>query len=341
MTASCNLENRVLLWLNILTAAAGYGDVSNGDYPNWAERDVHIWTNTVRVDPEEFFGIGSDWDPACDFSEFQASEKNPMAPLYHDFNLNDAGRFHSIDMWENNWFDHASSDGTSFGERMARFYPESGYIGENIAAGYPNAMSVVLDGWMCSAGHRANIMNADYNELGVGVVSTYYTQDFAAGVVETDSPVAMGNHSPELPTGPVEFMADYQGGEPDVLNVVLDGEPSPLLLTFGAADQGIYSATISVTAGTDCHEYYFSWEEGDASGTFPEDGSYLFGMGCTEDSMWIDSQLTPGASDEPEGFGAEDDKIIGCSCSVSKSSKRGHLGIFGLVGVLLFLRRRS
>ena len=93
-------------------------------------------------------------------------------------------------------------------------------VGENIAAGYGSSMSAVVHGWMCSAGHRANIMNADYNELGTGVVAAYYTQDFGAGVVDTMSRIAMGNHSPETPSGVVDFTVDYQGDDGDVVEVV-------------------------------------------------------------------------------------------------------------------------
>jgi uncharacterized protein YkwD len=51
--------------------------------------------------------------------------------------------------------------------------------GENIAWGYRTADSV-MDGWMNSAGHRANILNCSYREIGVGVDSggTNWTQDF-------------------------------------------------------------------------------------------------------------------------------------------------------------------
>jgi uncharacterized protein YkwD len=40
--------------------------------------------------------------------------------------------------------------------------------GENVAMGYPSGRSVVNDGWMHSAGHRANILNPSYRLLGVG-----------------------------------------------------------------------------------------------------------------------------------------------------------------------------
>lgn len=58
-------------------------------------------------------------------------------------------------------------------------------IGENIARGYPTPQAVV-DGWMASPGHRANILNPDYTEIGVGEASgsgpmgTYWAQEFGA-----------------------------------------------------------------------------------------------------------------------------------------------------------------
>ena len=57
-------------------------------------------------------------------------------------------------------------------------------VGENIAAGYPSPEAVV-SGWMASPGHRANILNPDYRELGVGLSSggkygAYWTEEFGA-----------------------------------------------------------------------------------------------------------------------------------------------------------------
>jgi uncharacterized protein YkwD len=58
--------------------------------------------------------------------------------------------------------------------------------GENIAAGYSTPEAVVA-GWMASSGHRANILNSGYHDLGVGFVQkagsrygTYWVQDFGA-----------------------------------------------------------------------------------------------------------------------------------------------------------------
>jgi MYXO-CTERM domain-containing protein len=345
----------MLLGLLSLSAFAGYGDVTMDGYPSWGERDVHIWTNTVRVDPHAFFGEGATVARECDIDDFVGDEDTPKAPLHYEFDLNESGRFHSQDMYDNDFFDHTSYDGTSFAERVARFYMESGFVGENIALGYPSAESVVLDGWMCSAGHRANIMNGDYNELGVGVVTLYYTQNFGAGLVDTASPIAMGNHLPQIPIGEVEFMVDFQGFEPDTLDVIINGSPLPVVLTYGVAHQGIYTAARTGLEELDCYEYYFRWTHDDERGTFPEEGSYMYGTECTSELMWRESQITPEDERPPPEFEndanilqdqAQDDlddsdvDVVGCACSVYGPQNIRGGGMFALLGVLIGWRRR-
>jgi MYXO-CTERM domain-containing protein len=321
-----------ILLASAAALATGYGSVDEDGYPSWAERDLHLWTNAVRVDPEAFdadFGQGG-----CSFDDFSASEQTAHAPLYYDRNLNLAGRYHSDDMYSNGWFDHDSSDGTSFSARMANFYPDSGYVGENIAYGYPDTYIVVMQGWMCSSGHRANIMG-DYNELGVGVVSTYYTQDFGAGTVDVDAPVAMGTHQPAEPTDTASFYADWQDDEaPARLAVVLDGDDADLALVWGEEAQGVYGVDLDAPGG-DCHEYYFAWERADGtSGTFPEVGSYLYGSGCDEPRMWIDSQGGGGSDGDP-GF---DIRLVGCSAAGGAAP--GWQWLLAAAGVALVGRRR-
>ena len=83
-------------------------------------------------------------------------------------------------MAANDYFDHTSQDGRGPTERAAEQGYEGG-VGENIAAGYPDAESV-MEGWMNSEGHRANILNCDYDVLGVGVAdrdgTLYWVQNF-------------------------------------------------------------------------------------------------------------------------------------------------------------------
>lgn len=99
-------------------------------------------------------------------------------PLTMDRRLNSAAAKHSDDMADNKYFSHTSQDGRSFTDRLrAAGYPEPG--GENIAQGARSAEQVVQM-WMDSPGHRANILNCEFKTIGMGVEKRgwYWTQNF-------------------------------------------------------------------------------------------------------------------------------------------------------------------
>lgn len=106
----------------------------------------------------------------------QERQKHGLSSLTPHSSLTMAAKRHSQDMAENNFFSHTGSDGSTPFTRMR----EAGYqfrtAGENIAAGYSSPQAV-FTGWMNSDGHRRNILNPNYCELGVGYVyeerSTY------------------------------------------------------------------------------------------------------------------------------------------------------------------------
>lgn len=95
--------------------------------------------------------------------------------------LTTAAQAHSADMAAHNYFAHDSQDGTSPFDRMK----EAGYnfraAAENIAYGQTSAASV-MDAWMNSPGHKANILNCTYTQIGIGYATRgstpYWTQDF-------------------------------------------------------------------------------------------------------------------------------------------------------------------
>lgn len=80
-----------------------------------------------------------------------------------------AARRHSADMAANNLFSHTGSDGSSPYTRIIEAGYRFRYAGENIAAGYATAQQVV-SAWMNSPGHRANILNAGFCEVGIGYI---------------------------------------------------------------------------------------------------------------------------------------------------------------------------
>ncbi|PJN28059.1 sigma-70 family RNA polymerase sigma factor [Kitasatospora sp. CB02891] len=95
--------------------------------------------------------------------------------------LTAAAQEQSDDMAERAFFDHTNPDGEGPEERIdAAGYQWSGW-GENIARGQKDA-AAVMAGWMNSPGHRANILNCAFTELGVGVHQgtggPWWTQDF-------------------------------------------------------------------------------------------------------------------------------------------------------------------
>lgn len=86
-------------------------------------------------------------------------------------------RGHSQDMLENNFFAHDSPARGTLVERFKRAGISYRAVGENLAYGYGDAPSA-HEGWMNSAGHRANILEEDWTHLGVGVAGQYFTQNF-------------------------------------------------------------------------------------------------------------------------------------------------------------------
>ena len=83
--------------------------------------------------------------------------------------LTQAARQHSADMACNQFFSHLSPTYGDVEQRMALQTYTFSAIGENIAAGYISPEDVV-QGWMNSTGHRANIMSAAFTQIGVGYV---------------------------------------------------------------------------------------------------------------------------------------------------------------------------
>ena len=107
-----------------------------------------------------------------------------IAPLSYDARLAAAARGHSEDMGLHDYFSHTSLDGRTVSDRITDAGYTWNFIGENIAAGQPTPEDVI-DSWMSSAGHRANILNPNFCDIGVGYAHVaagtyrhYWTQDF-------------------------------------------------------------------------------------------------------------------------------------------------------------------
>ncbi|MFB4419585.1 sigma-70 family RNA polymerase sigma factor [Streptomyces sp. QL37] len=111
--------------------------------------------------------------------------KEGCSPVSGNSLLAKAASDHSADMVARDYFSHTSPDGTDPGARItAAGYRWSTY-GENIAKGQPTA-AAVMDSWMNSSGHRANILNCAFKEIGIGREDSsggpVWTQNFGAAL---------------------------------------------------------------------------------------------------------------------------------------------------------------
>lgn len=108
-------------------------------------------------------------------------EKAGCAPLTENAKLTKAAQDHSQDMADHQNMSHTGSDGSSMTDRLARVGYKFRSAGENVAYGY-NTPESVMDGWMNSSGHRANILNCGFKEIGIGLAQPghYWTQDFGS-----------------------------------------------------------------------------------------------------------------------------------------------------------------
>ena len=134
-------EWRIVLARPLLTARLGDWQIEG--------QKVLDLINTARTQPRQ-----------CGTQAFAAA-----AALTWNATLATAAQSHSRDMANNNYLDHKDRNGGTPGDRaeLAGFIGQQ--IGENIAAGQDTPNKVV-EGWLASPGHCANLMNAQFRELG-------------------------------------------------------------------------------------------------------------------------------------------------------------------------------
>lgn len=112
----------------------------------------------------------------------QQRAKHGLQPLKVATNLSKMADVKAADMRDHNYFSHTSPTYGSPFDMMKQFGISYSYAGENIAAGQRTPQEV-MNAWMNSPGHRANILNSHYTYIGVGYVQggsygSYWVQEF-------------------------------------------------------------------------------------------------------------------------------------------------------------------
>jgi len=106
--------------------------------------DVVLWTNEERV-------------------------KNNLPPLTRNSQLDTAAIIKVHDMFAHQYFEHTSPNGKNAADLVSGAGYEYLWVGENLALGIFESEKALVDAWMGSPGHRANILNSHFEEIGVAV----------------------------------------------------------------------------------------------------------------------------------------------------------------------------
>ena len=93
--------------------------------------------------------------------------------------LDRSARQHSLEMGRQGYFAHDSADGSSFWQRIKRYYPQQGSsywsVGENLVWRSPNlGAAKAMSLWIASPPHRANLLSKQWRQVGVSAVGVVH-----------------------------------------------------------------------------------------------------------------------------------------------------------------------
>lgn len=153
----------------------------------------------------------------------QERAKKGLKPLKANSELNYVADKYAQEMAERGVLSHTGPDGSQAWDRAKEVGYEALTMAENIAAGQRTPEQVV-QGWMNSSGHRANILNPDYTEIGVGYHDKYWVQDFGSG---DTNPTSKIQNTPSLAVAPNLSLAPESDSQPVPVSVLSAAQPSP------------------------------------------------------------------------------------------------------------------
>lgn len=99
-----------------------------------------------------------------------------LGPLHLNVDLEEAARAHSVEMASRGYFAHHSANGGSFASRVRRWYAQREHwaAGENLGWATPEIASAhIVQLWLASPEHRANILDPSWHDVGCSVVHAH------------------------------------------------------------------------------------------------------------------------------------------------------------------------
>ena len=173
------------LTMALSTAGFSYASTTVG---STCTKNVSVWPDKIPKN----FGTANDSTSGSVVSGSMTSQvvtlvnkeraSNGLQSLASDRQLAKLAQMKAEDMAKNGYFSHISPTYGSAFDMMKKYGVSYKTAGENIAKGQKTAQSV-MNGWMNSSGHRANILKSDYTKIGVGCAkasdgTTYWVQIF-------------------------------------------------------------------------------------------------------------------------------------------------------------------
>jgi len=205
------------------------------------------------------------WSMLCHASDFDAellrltnAERSQygLSALTLNSQLGAAAQNHAVDMAQNNYFDHTGLNGSTPAIRATTAGYKYSYVGENIAAGYATPVETIAQ-WMNSEGHRANILNVNYTEIGFGYAYQkgsdyrhYWVQVFGK---------SSGSTTPVTPTTPTTSSDFWLTSKAAAIAKAKKENKYVLLVACGSQDNIYSNFFVSTTARSFVPQYFVPW----------------------------------------------------------------------------------
>jgi hypothetical protein len=150
-----------------------------------------------------------------------------LSPLVMDSELNDSASLKAADMFAENYWAHVSPSGIQPWYWFTKAGYAYSYAGENLAKDFATTAGV-MTGWMNSPGHRANILNPHYVDVGFAVENgTLVGGQTTLVVAHYGTPAAAPQVAAAIPSPPAQTPAPTLASQP-VVTPVPTTAPAPL-----------------------------------------------------------------------------------------------------------------
>jgi len=153
------------------------------------------------------------------------NQSEPLKPLKENALLDAAALAKANDMFKNQYFEHTSPAGVDPGKLVQSFGYDYIVEGENLILGNFSSEKEVVQDWMNSPGHRANILNNRYTEIGVAIIKGTYKGETAwIGVQEFGLPLS----SCTSPSDNLKNQIDTNKAQLDLVSVQISEKRSQI-----------------------------------------------------------------------------------------------------------------